>query len=154
MIIFYSRFIEGQRDEGYTSIISLRHMAFERNKRCLIAYLYNRLRRIRQLRWEFGSVLPAEVRANLGNGEFIWFTKYCKRLASYMETIGEDTGLNLTQDMKPPKSLYIEVRCLTDFGKFELDTGEVVLLRKNGVHLLPRSQCESLIRQGVLEHIV
>jgi len=26
-----------------------------------------------------------------------------------MKTIGSDTGLNLTQDTKPPKSLYTEV---------------------------------------------
>ncbi|KAL0267463.1 UNVERIFIED_CONTAM: hypothetical protein PYX00_009722 [Menopon gallinae] len=82
--------VEGHRDEGFTSTISFRHMAFERNKRCLIAYLYNRLRRIRQIRWEFGSILPAEVRANLGNSEFVWFTKYCKCLATYMETIGRE----------------------------------------------------------------
>lgn len=29
-----------------------------------------------------------------------------------MKTIGTDGGLNLFQDLKPPKSLYIEVICL------------------------------------------
>lgn len=38
-----------------------------------------------------------------------WFNNYCKTLVSYMKTIGSDTGLNLTQDTKPPKSLYTEV---------------------------------------------
>lgn len=142
------------RNDNYIPTISFRHAALERNKRCLLAYLYNRLERIRQMRWEFGSILPAEIKINLSNNEYEWFTKYSKSLATYMGTIGENTGLNLTQDMKPPKSLYIEVKCLTDFGKFELDSGEIVLLKKNGVHLLPRSQCEVLIRQGVLQHIV
>lgn len=89
----------------------------------------------------------------MSNSEYEWFTRYSKSLAAYMATIGDNSGLNLTQDIKPPKSLYIEVKCLVDFGRFELDSGEVVLLKKNGIHLLPRSQCETLIRQGVLEHI-
>lgn len=38
-----------------------------------------------------------------------WFNNYCKSLVSYMKTIGPDTGLNLIQDTKPPKSLYTEV---------------------------------------------
>lgn len=38
-----------------------------------------------------------------------WFNNYCKSLVSYMKTIGPDNGLNLIQDIKPPKSLYTEV---------------------------------------------
>ena len=48
--------------------------------------------------------------------EVQWFNKYNKSLAKYMRSIGEHGGLDLTQDMKPPKSLYIEVRCLVDQG--------------------------------------
>ena len=39
-----------------------------------------------------------------------WFNQYKKSLATYMRSIGGDGGLDITQDMKPPKSLYIEVR--------------------------------------------
>eukprot|EP00099_Drosophila_melanogaster_P029991 NP_995952.1 uncharacterized protein Dmel_CG32318 [Drosophila melanogaster] len=59
------------------------------------------------------------------------------------------TGNNL----RPPKSLYIEVRCMEDYGKFELDDGEVIHLKKNSQHYLPRAQVESLVRQGILHHI-
>ena len=38
-----------------------------------------------------------------------WFTRYNKCLANYMRSIGEQGGLDLTQDLKPPKTLYIEV---------------------------------------------
>ena len=37
-----------------------------------------------------------------------WFADYSRSLAGYMRSIGE-TGLNLTDDLKPPKQLYIEV---------------------------------------------
>jgi len=38
-----------------------------------------------------------------------WFTEYNKCLAMYMRSIGGHGGLDLTQDLKPPKTLYIEV---------------------------------------------
>jgi len=87
-----------------------------------MAYLYNRLERIKEHRWHFGSVLPCY-------------------------------SLDLTQNLKPPKNLYIQVKCLTDFGEFETEDGDVVVLKKNSLHLLPRVQCELLIAQGVLEHV-
>ena len=42
--------------------------------------------------------------------QILWFNKYSKSLANYMKSIGDNHGLNLMQDTKPPKSLYIEVR--------------------------------------------
>ncbi|XP_063241957.1 DNA replication complex GINS protein PSF1-like isoform X2 [Bacillus rossius redtenbacheri] len=140
-------------DASYMSGVHLRHAALERNKRCLLAYLYNRLRRIRQMRWEFGSILPPDIKASLCEPEVQWFSSYSKLLATYMGSIGEGSGLNLTQDVRPPKSLFIEVRCLVDYGRLELDDGDVVVLKRNSQHLLPRSQCELLVRQGVLEHV-
>ncbi|XP_069676358.1 DNA replication complex GINS protein PSF1-like [Periplaneta americana] len=141
-------------NQDYLSGVHVRHASLERNKRCLLAYLYNRLTRIRQMRWEFGSILPPEIKSNLCEPEIQWFNNYSKSLANYMKSIGENHGLDLTQDIKPPKAHYIEVRCQVDYGKFELDDGEIVLLKKNSQHLLPRAQCEPLIRQGILEHVV
>ncbi|XP_005634230.1 DNA replication complex GINS protein PSF1 isoform X3 [Canis lupus baileyi] len=83
-----------------------------------------------------------------------WFNHYKKSLATYMRSLGGDEGLDITQDMKPPKSLYIEVRCLKDYGEFEVDDGTSVLLKKNSQHFLPRWKCEQLVRQGVLEHVL
>ncbi|KAL5009104.1 hypothetical protein ScPMuIL_014685 [Solemya velum] len=144
--------VEGEK--GLFSGVQLRHAALERNKRCLLAYLYNRLEEIRKMRWEFGSVLPGEVKYNMCEQEVQWFGKYNKMLATYMRSIGGVGGLDLTQDMKPPKTLYIEVRCLADHGEFETQDGNIIVLKKNSQHFLLRSECEHLIRQGVLEHMV
>lgn len=135
------------------STIIIRHAAVKRNIRCLMVYHYARLKSIRTMRWEFGSILPSDIKTNLSTAETEWFSKYSRSLASYMRSIG-DEGINLMVDLKPPKSLYIEVRCLVDYGKFELSDGTVVLLKKDGRHYLPRSECEELIRQGVFQHIV
>uniref|UniRef100_A0AC11D9S9 GINS complex subunit 1 n=1 Tax=Ovis aries TaxID=9940 RepID=A0AC11D9S9_SHEEP len=46
------------------------------------------------------------------------------------------------------------VRCLKDYGEFEVEDGTSVLLKKNSQHFLPRWKCEQLIRQGILEHVL
>ncbi|KAK2147299.1 hypothetical protein LSH36_561g03098 [Paralvinella palmiformis] len=145
--------LDGAQAEMFPGI-RMRHAALERNKRCVLAYVYNRLQKIAQMRWEFGSVLPADIKYNLAEQEVQWFIKYTKCLATYMRSVRAEGGLDLTQDLKPPKSLYIEVRCLMDHGEFETQDGGVILLKKNSQHFLLRSECEHLIRQGVLEHSV
>ena len=76
-----------------------------------------------------------------------------KDLAAYMRTVGDGSGIDLTIDQDPPKSLYIEVRCVQDHGELETDDGTVIMLKKNTQHFLPRTQVEPLIRQGILVHV-
>ncbi|TMW51723.1 hypothetical protein DOY81_003215 [Sarcophaga bullata] len=140
-------------DRTLWPLLNFRHAALQRNKRCLLTYLYQRLQRIKALRWEFGPIVPDDIKVNLCEPEVTFFNKYSKSLASYMRSIGDGQGIDLTGDLRPPKSLYIEVRCVEDFGKFELEDGEVIYLKKNSQHYLPRSQVETLIRQGILQHI-
>uniref|UniRef100_A0A6I8NGL2 DNA replication complex GINS protein PSF1 n=1 Tax=Ornithorhynchus anatinus TaxID=9258 RepID=A0A6I8NGL2_ORNAN len=127
--------------------IKFRHCSLLRNRRCVTAYLYDRLLRIRALRWEYGSILPNTLRFHMSAEEMQWFNQYKKSLATYMRSLGGDEGLDITQDIKPPKSLYIEVRCLKDYGEFEIDDGTSILLKKNSQHFLPRWKCEQLIRK-------
>ncbi|XP_031845580.1 DNA replication complex GINS protein PSF1 isoform X2 [Nomia melanderi] len=144
-----------QNEDNVTLLpsIQLRHIALNRNKRCVLAYLYNRMRKLRELRWELGSILPPEISSNLLNGEAQWYQSYNKSLATYMRSLGEDQGFNLTTNMLPPKTPYVEVKCVVDFGKLELDDGQVILLKKNTYHLLPRAVCEPLIRQVLFKSI-
>lgn len=141
-------------DRSYLPLVMYRHQVIKRQRRCLLVYLYNRLQKLKKVRWHLGATLPADIKANLGDPELQWFNEYSRILAQYMMSIGDGQGLNLTNDIKPPKSLFIEVRCLIDYGKFELESGEIVLLKKNSQHYLPKLQCEALIRQGILQHIV
>ncbi|XP_049673786.1 DNA replication complex GINS protein PSF1-like isoform X4 [Accipiter gentilis] len=138
------------RAEGLRQALEEMRALYERNQ----ADVYDRLLRIRALRWEYGSVLPNTIQFHMSAEEVEWFNRYKKSLATYMRSVGGEEGLDLTQDIKPPKSLYIEVRCLRDYGEFEIDDGTTVLLKKNSQHFLPRWKCEQLIRQGVLEHIL
>lgn len=39
-----------------------------------------------------------------------WFARYNKNLGSYMRSLGDGVGLDLTVDIRPPKNIYVEVR--------------------------------------------
>ncbi|KAF5306207.1 hypothetical protein FQR65_LT07484 [Abscondita terminalis] len=146
--------ILGESGPNYFPTIRARHAGVQRNLRCLLAYHYNRMRCLRTMRWEFGSILPPDIKSNLSSSEANWFSTYSSILAKYMRTIGDDGGLNLVINLNPPKTLYIEVKCLVDYGEYELSDGSVLLLKENSRHFLPRVECEDLIRQGVFQHIV
>ena len=142
--------------------IQMRHAALNRNKRCLLAYVFARMNWISSLRFELASVaLPKHIRSNMSDLEVIWFQKYSKTLANYMKSLSQATqensayiyGIDLTQYTRPPKSLYIYVRCLADYGELELSDGQSVSLTKDSQHYLLASDVQDLIKQGTLEHI-
>jgi len=137
------------RDKSLFPMIGYRHALLQRNIRCILTYLYNRLLKLKEIRWQLGSTVTADVKEALTEPEVQWFNNYSKLLSNYMMSF--PSGVNLTTDIRPPKSLFIEVKCLIDHGKFELESGEVVAIQKDSIHYLPRSECEQLIRQGVLE---
>ncbi|KAF5399175.1 DNA replication complex GINS protein PSF1 [Paragonimus heterotremus] len=142
---------------GRIQCVIARHAILERNKRCLLAYHHARLMYIKSFRWLYGTVLPKNVRQSLSEAEQAWFKTYCGALANFMQAETKDRGgaggLDLTQSQIPPKSLFLEVRCLVDFGEFETEDGSILQLTKDSHHLMSRADCELLIRQGVLEHI-
>lgn len=138
-------------DEKELMLMQVRHTAKLWNKRCIIAYHYERLQRLKQLRWEYGNNLPREIIKNLSRDELNWFTKYNDNLFNYMSSLNDGNGLDLTLYITPPKKLYVQVRCIRDYGQFDMGDGNPIMLKKDGIHYLPLSQCEKLIHQGVLE---
>ncbi|VDD83606.1 unnamed protein product [Mesocestoides corti] len=149
--------LDGGR-ENLIQTVLIRHATMERIKRCLLAYHHCRLMQLKEIRWQYGAVIPKEIRKNFSQSELSWFNKYCASLTSYMQADSKETGgaggLDLTQSLRPPKSLLLEVRCLKDYGEFETECGGVLNLTKGSQHLMFRNDCENLILQGVLQHIV
>lgn len=107
--------------------------------------------KLKEIRWHLGSILSPDIKESLTEPEVQWFNNYSRLLTNYMMSFPD--GINLMTDIKPPKSLFIEVKCVADHGKLELESGETILLQKNSLHYLPRTECEHLIRQGILEHM-
>ncbi|XP_077537345.1 DNA replication complex GINS protein PSF1-like [Haemaphysalis longicornis] len=130
--------------------VHARHVALSHIRRCLLAYLYQRLMAARDMRWGFGSTLAADLKQNLSEQEQQWLSRYSSLLADYMSSV----GLDLARYRSPPKSLYVQVRCLQDYGDFETEDGTTIVLARDTTHFLERSQCEKLIHQGIVEHVV
>jgi hypothetical protein len=61
------------------------------------AYLNHRAERIRGMRWQFGAVLPPDVKANLCEAEQNFFAKYNRDLVRISVPIGipKMAGLSL-----------------------------------------------------------
>ena len=137
--------------------IQIRHAALQRNKRCLLCYVYTRMNWISSLRWELATVIPPKhIKLNMSDLEVLWFQKYSKTLANYMRSLASSTnmqGIDLTQYTRPPKSLYIHIRCLEDYGEIELSDGHTISLIKGSQHYVLASDVQDLIKQGIVEHI-
>lgn len=172
---------ESEDSRGLFAGIQLRHTCLNRNKRCLIAYHFERMRRIQAMRWNLGVALPSEIRYNLSESEKRFFTEYSCILSEYMESVGSQVGeggfggcvVDLQRDMQPPKQLLVRVRCMEDIDpntsssssssstsaaagiigrQWERGDGCVNVLGTKGTELLvPLAEAEPLIKMGVLE---
>ncbi|OQV16596.1 putative DNA replication complex GINS protein PSF1 [Hypsibius exemplaris] len=141
-----------------------RDTAMSRNKRCLIAYHYNRMERLRNLRWSLGGIIPTAIRQTLSEKETEWFSNYSKALTNYMMDVAElpdqdpadpqdPVVLDLTVHQRPPKEYFIDVKVLVDYGNYETQDGETIFLKKHMRLCMARTECEHLIRQGILQHV-
>ena len=100
---------------------AVRKASIERNKRCLLAYHMKRLGLIKQMRFELGPVIPGHIRNGLSTRERKFFNEYNKGLSRLMRSYG---GIDVTQNLTPPKSLYAEVICVENAGDLELESGK------------------------------
>mmetsp|Transcript_7786 Transcript_7786/g.15926 ORF Transcript_7786/g.15926 Transcript_7786/m.15926 type:complete len:202 (-) Transcript_7786:417-1022(-) len=139
----------GSTNYNDASSILVHHDSLLRNKRNLLAYLYARLNRIKQLRWQYGRALPADLEERLGPTEKQFFREYDRLIMDYMDP-RKGVGLDLTLDMAPPKDHKIEVRVLKDYGELFSRDGPLILTR-NSVHFLWREDAQPLYAEGVVE---
>ncbi|KPM08655.1 DNA replication complex GINS protein PSF1-like protein [Sarcoptes scabiei] len=119
------------RNKLLVSKIYLR--AFLWNKRCLLAYHHDRLQKLKKIRWQLGAILPIEIRSNISEDELRWFLNYSKNLSDYMSRLSDNKGIDLSLMKAPPKKLYIQVRCITEYGRLDLDDGTSVILSKDSM---------------------
>ncbi|GER48412.1 DNA replication complex GINS protein PSF1 [Striga asiatica] len=124
------------------------HLSLVRNKRCLMAYVYNRAEVIRSLGWMVDRVLPEEIEEKLSTTEKEYFKKHTATLQSYMSEI----DLHLTLDMVPPKDPYIKVRVLDDIGQVVL-SDQTANLARHAIMFLKRTDAEQYITQGRMEEL-
>uniref|UniRef100_A0A7S1XDG0 DNA replication complex GINS protein PSF1 n=1 Tax=Compsopogon caeruleus TaxID=31354 RepID=A0A7S1XDG0_9RHOD len=127
----------------------LHHRSIQRNKRLVLAYLWNRLQRIQDSRWENGWVEQRdEAFENLSKLE----VRFLDRYNALISQLSGALKMDLSADIQPPRDLFIEVRVLRDCGNILTEDGPINLT-EGSAHYIRRSTVEHLIRQGNLEHI-
>ncbi|KNC77689.1 hypothetical protein SARC_09859 [Sphaeroforma arctica JP610] len=125
------------------------HVCMMRNRRCVIAYQLERLKRLRRARYRFGSVLPNDIRNNLGAPERDFFLAYDEILNDY----STDVNLDLAANQTPPGSLFIDVRPLKNVGTIMTENGPLRLTMNKQENVRWSTEIEDFIRQGILERV-
>ena len=131
------------------------HTSLQRHKRICLAYLVERMERIKRIAWELGYI-PDRAKPNLVNAELDFFSEYSTLMRNYSRHFdrGGSVHIDLTEDQgHPPSDLVIEVRVLKTIGQVFTEEG-VIYLEKGTQHTMHRLDAEPYIRQGKLEHIV
>jgi len=154
--------------------LAVQEAALRRAKRCLVVYLAARAERVEALRWNTGTVAPPAARAALSNSEKDYFRAYGEAVTDYAARVGVDlTAVRgararcartapraphpapsrpRAQSLKPPKTDRIPVRTLKDCGVVETSDGPRRLCAGES-HFMLRSDCEPLVRQGLMEEV-
>lgn len=149
---------EGDEAEDLAAGITVYNQTIERNKRCVLAYHYYRLQKIRELRWSHGRVIPTDggLDEKLHEHEVQYFHKYNEILDKYMHNYlpTAKEPLDLTDGQKIPEDLLVWIKVLDD-GLGEIMTADsgVVRLEKGAQILVQRSDFEMLIRSGKVEQL-
>jgi len=128
------------------------HTSLQRNKRLVLAYLMERINRIKTMAWEM-SYVPHNSKPNLSRPEVDFFSSYTMLMRNYSKNFDtEHFTLDLTDDLQvPPTDLFVEVRVLKDLGEVYTEEG-AINLQKGTQHTMRRIDAEPYIRQGALEH--
>ncbi|CAD5206849.1 unnamed protein product [Bursaphelenchus okinawaensis] len=137
-------------------IIRVRQTMMDRLKRCCLAYLNERIRRIKEFKWTHAGALSTVLQANMSDKERVWLKEYTGSLFSYQQNIGrtedDDTdGVNLTEAVNPPRSNLVPVCVLKDYGDIETIDGAIVIMKEKTVHCIPRIDIEPLIRKDIIK---
>ncbi|KAI8811259.1 hypothetical protein BJ742DRAFT_660210, partial [Cladochytrium replicatum] len=157
---------EVTRDAGLATAILITHLAIERNKRCILAYHIHRAQLFCRIAWapipatpnEFpngssnttAALAAAQQQTHLPPHDQRFLLEYRKLIADYK---GHFLDIDIGAALVPPKDAFITVRVLRDVGQIVLSDGSVVTMMKGTQRYMKRSDVESLIRRGYLQHV-
>ncbi|KFK42420.1 hypothetical protein AALP_AA2G254000 [Arabis alpina] len=143
--------VENNRNADHYGALT-HHLSLIRNKRCLMAYVYNRAEIVRDLAWRVGLELldlPSEIQEKLTTLEKEYFKNHSVAIKSYMGKV----GIELNVDMVPPKDPYIKVRVLDDIDEGIVLGDKVTNFSRHSMHFVKRTDAERYIARGQMEEL-
>ncbi|EGV60687.1 DNA replication protein psf1 [Yamadazyma tenuis] len=145
-------------------------LSMRRNKRCLLAHQKLRADKMNEFAWlnidpsdsnstpqpsltktgALGSNYTTRmILDNLSNQEQEYFKQYSQLL---VDMKSKYVDIDLSGDLEPPTSIFIDVRVLKDGGEVQTEYG-VFNLIKDSQFYVRKSDVERLIQQGYLEEL-
>lgn len=118
----------------------------KRIMRCILAYLNHRIKKIKEAYWETAGTIQQEKLDLLSPEERNFYIEYRKINTNYQSTFPIE--LDLTKDLEPPRSLFIEIRVQIDCGSIVTADGDVIKLDRGATEYVRKSDVEHLIRLG------
>ncbi|RXK35063.1 DNA replication complex GINS protein PSF1 [Tremella mesenterica] len=148
------------QDHALVCGLTVQHLAARRNKRCLLAYLHNRVTGIKERWWDAGGGLAylnsdsdaPDLRSALSPQELDFLRGYNNLMLDYKTDFLDVLDLTASIE-RPPGEIMVDVRAVRDAGEVVLEGGERIDFRKGERFRLARSGVERLIVQGFLEEV-
>ena len=92
--------------------------------------------KIQKIYWENHGTIPESLKSSLSPDEQNFVKAYQKINVDYQNSF--PIGLDLTTDLEPPKTLYIEIRVLEDCGEFTNSEGNTLDLSRGSTLLVKK----------------
>lgn len=160
-------------DDGTSTQLTMTAVALQRNKRAVVVYHHQRMQTIVEAFWNKAGIVSAafgaqtDTRKKMGPQDERFAKGYadlCLRYkTSMLGVIDEEDddddddavqimdATELFGSLRPPKDVYISVRCLQDIGEVETPSGAKLSLNKGSLYYVAREDVEDLITLGALE---
>ncbi|CAK9146439.1 unnamed protein product [Ilex paraguariensis] len=113
----------------------IHHLSLVRNKRCLMAYVYNRAEVIRSLGWTVECVLPEEIGEKLSTSEKEYFKNHSATLQAYMAELDLDLAVVICLFLDGSLNCRIK-----KVNQGSLDDSTVIDVSTTEVQKVPRMQ--------------
>ena len=89
-----------------------------KNKRCILAYLNDRMNKLENYSWEYNKDIPEQILSKMDEKDKNYQEQYYNLINKYSKNISE-SDFDLTKNYQPPKEIYIEVRALQDINNLK-----------------------------------
>lgn len=135
---------------SHIKLLGLKEL-YERNRRILLAYHSARLDCISSAS-KLINILPNSIHSHMTSDEGIFYQNYSSLRSSWIRKISGGL-VEVAQQQNPPKDLFIQIRVKEDCGIIQTENGQLHL-SPDSSHFVRRSDVQSLIDQGLVDHFL
>ena len=124
-----------------------------RNKRAVLIYLNERIKKLIDASWTYSTNLPNYVLDNLDENDNLFYSEYTKNLHSYSSKLSY-IDMDLTKHLHPPSdSIMVSIRAEENIKNFKLNSEQgIIEIHKGNTYYFPKADVESYVKRGVFSY--